>query len=365
MSRSHLLTSAVSLIMVGGLLCVAVSAQSPAPATTHTLPATSAPEQAGSTVLAVGSVTDTAGNGTLRQLHDGDAIYSGDAISTGDDSYADLTFEDGGRMLLRPNTDFQIQQYHYDPAAHAYALAPPTEPNSYAQTAPAPGSVPIRPPPQPAPAPAAPTVSTPAQTEHESALFRLLKGGLSAISGFIGHVEHQDYALETPVATIGIRGTGYEVRYCDSGCATGQQGLYTGVGAGTISVRNQAGESLTSAGHYGYLQNRHALFTHLQYPPRALARMRLPQRYRQRAARNFRLIQQHRLQHWRNAFQFRRRAKPDLRAHPYTSPHGMRSAPPARRPPAVDYRTQHHERRLRKRRRHPPFHRLDVASMHA
>ncbi len=267
-------------------------AQDTPPAGTYTAAAAPAPrgpqpEQAGNAVLAVGTVTATSATGR-RQLRDGDAIYSGDAISTGDDSYADLDFEDGGRMLLRPDTDFQIQRYHYDPAAHGYALAVA---QVTASSTPPPAS------PQP----------TEVQQRHEGAFFRLIKGGFRAISGFIGHVEHQDYAVDTPVATIGIRGTGYEVRYCANNCAPGEQGLYTGVDKGAIALRNQAGESITTAGHFGYVENRTALFRRLHHPPRALRHMNLPARYRERDRGNFRRIQMRRQYRWRQAAERRRR----------------------------------------------------------
>ena len=307
-------------------------------------------EPAGSVVLAVGAVTDTAGNGTLRQLHDGDEIYSGDFISTGDDSYADLDFEDGGRMLLHPDTQFQIQQYRYDPAAHGYALAPAAQPASYAQTIPGGVSTPAAPPPPAAPLPAT-TTSAP-QAEHESAFFRLFKGALSAISGFIGHVQHQDYAVETPVATIGIRGTGYELRYCDSRCGTGQQGLYTGVGSGTIAVWNQAGQSLTRAGNYGFVQNSHTQFRHLRYPPRALRHMRLPQRYRAREMHNLRVIRQRRMQRWRHIAAFRRQSRFGMDASRYRLHKGLQNSHAVRRFEA-DYRHPQSRRRLPIRKKHP------------
>lgn len=340
--------------MLAAVLCCASAFTQdlvPASVSPPVTAAVAPPEQAGSAVLAVGTVTDTASNGTVRQLHDGDPVYSGDAISTGDDSYADLDFEDGGRMLLHPDTQFQIQQYHYDAAAHNYALAPPAQPNSYAQTIP--GNAPAAVPPAPAPAPLAPTTSAPVQPEHESAFFRLLKGGLSAISGFIGHVEHQDYAVETPVATIGIRGTGYELRYCASGCAAGQQGLYTGVGSGTVAVKNQAGESLTSAGHYGYVQNRQSLFRHLQYPPRALQHMRLPIRYRAREIRNLRIIQQRRVQRWQHRAAFGPHPRANPRAYRYNGTNGLRNPQQMRRPEAGYLRPQYRHPLPVKKKKHP------------
>ncbi|MDE2197198.1 MAG: hypothetical protein KGJ56_08420, partial [Gammaproteobacteria bacterium] len=123
---------------------------------------------------------------------------------------------------------------------------------------------------------------------RENAFFRLIKGGFRALSGLIGHVDHADYAVETPVATIGIRGTGYEVRYCASNCGDSsggsQQGLYTAVGKGAIALSNDSGETVTRAGQYGYIAGRQMHFRPLARAPRALARMQLPQRYWRRDA---------------------------------------------------------------------------------
>ncbi len=279
---------ALAIVAASAGLSINLQAQNPAiPASpAASIQATPQSEQAGSAVVAVGSVTDTGIDGHTRQLQDGDSVFAGDGITTGDDSYADLDFEDGGRILLRPDTEFHIQQFHYDPAAHGYALSP-----AQASTAPA-STPPVRPPDQ-------------APPEHESALFRLIKGGFQAITGFIGHVEHQDYAVETPVATIGIRGTRYEVRYCAADCDAGEQGLFTGVGQGAISLRNQAGESLATAGHYGYVENHSAMLRLLQHPPRALQRMKLPYRYRLRDYTNFHTLQMRRRQRWRQPAQRR------------------------------------------------------------
>src|SRR5580698_312430 len=138
------------------------------------------PESAGSVALAQGSVTDQATDGTSRQLKDGDAVYPGDDFTLGDDSYLDLDLEDGGRILLRPDTSFQIQEYHFDPDAH-----------------PAAGEQPL--------------LAT-SQQKPESAFFKLVKGGLRAVDGLIGQSEPKNYGVETPVATIGVRGTAFDVR---------------------------------------------------------------------------------------------------------------------------------------------------------
>lgn len=209
-----------------------------------------AAEPAATVILAVGQVSDRTADGNQRWLRDGDRVYSGDSLSTGGDAWLDMDFDDGGRILLRPSSQFQIEQFNYQPAAHP-DNAPPT-----------------------------------AAVEHESAFFRLLKGGLRAISGLIGHAYRASYRMDTPVATIGIRGTEYDVRYCANDCndesnisSTPQNGLYTGVDKGAIALGNQAGETITTAGQYLYVRGARAPIESLRAPPMVLRHMQLPQKY--------------------------------------------------------------------------------------
>ena len=222
---------------------------------------TAGPEVAGQVALAEGSVTDTAKDGSSRTLKDGDSVYPGDAFVLGADSYLDLDLEDTGRILLRPNTTFQITSYHYEADAHEATDA---------------NGQPLIKPQQP-----------------ENAFFRLVKGGLRAIDGVIGHTTPQNYGVETPVATIGVRGTAFDVRYCGDDCAdetdaSGKpdNGLYTSVSEGTVAVKNDDGEVVTPAGHSGFVKSRKQRMQALATPPKALRHMDLPERLKPRANQN-------------------------------------------------------------------------------
>jgi len=250
----------------------APAATSAAAASTVTAPeaaTTTGPEHAGSVALAQGNVTDQATDGSSRQIKDGDAVYPGDSFTLGDDSYLDLDLEDGGRILLRPDTSFQIQEYHFDPDAH-----------------PAAGEQPL--------------LAT-SQQQPENAFFKLVKGGLRAVDGLIGQSHPQNYAINTPVATIGVRGTAFDVRYCGDDCkdeadATGapKNGLYTAVSDGSIAVKNDGGETVTKAGEYSFVQTRKAVAQRIDHAPRALRHMSLPPALKARADKNRQLIQQRR-----------------------------------------------------------------------
>ena len=142
---------------------------------------------AANVVLVTGSATVGA-----RTLSAGDKVNAGDTIVTGNNSYANLKFADGGRILLRPNTEFTVE---------AFTAVAPVAPSAV-----------------PGAAPAQSQVQT--QAESGQAFFRLLRGGFRAISGLIGKANRQSYRVTTSVATIGIRGTDYEVQLCASDCPT-------------------------------------------------------------------------------------------------------------------------------------------------
>ena len=170
---------------------------------------------AANVTLVTGRGTASAVQGGVRTLAKGDAVYSGEIVHSSANSYVDLKFSDGGYFLLRPNSRFQVVDF----ANHGGTTETPAPPPAKTETAATPAA------PAPAPAPTAPLVT--AQQDNQNgasrAFFSLLKGGFRSISGLIGKVNHDDYQVTTPVATIGIRGTDYLVVICDATCATDPQ----------------------------------------------------------------------------------------------------------------------------------------------
>lgn len=83
---------------------------------------------------------------------------------------------------------------------------------------------------------------------------KLLKGGMRTISGMIPKNKASQYALETPKATMTVRGTDYAVRICEAGdnCQidgeAAPEGLYAGVLEGGIDLGNAGGSSPAEAG---------------------------------------------------------------------------------------------------------------------
>lgn len=171
-----------------------------------------AAESAAEVVLVTGRVTAQGAAGA-RSLSSGDAVNAGDTLSVGPNSYANLRFADGGRVLLRPNTEFTVEAY-------TYKAAPLATPGA-------------------APAPAA---------GSGQAFFRLVRGGFRAISGLIGKVDPQSYRVTTPVATIGIRGTDYEVQTCTDDCPEDDDLKKAGDEPVLVASSDLAGVQLAQAG---------------------------------------------------------------------------------------------------------------------
>lgn len=151
-------------------------------------------ETAGRVSFVNGSVSATSPDGQSRALRRGDAINGGDRIETRS-GRLQIRFTDGGFVSLQPNTVFGVDQY------------------LYANKAP----------------------------EETSLFFSLLRGGMRTVTGAIGKVNKQSYKVRTPVATIGIRGTGYLAE-------TNNERTLVSVGAGLVFVENSFGNATGSAG---------------------------------------------------------------------------------------------------------------------
>jgi hypothetical protein len=192
----------------------------PGPSTAATAPAAEPSVTAAARVaLVTGSVTVTSPAG-VKSLTANDPVFEGQTINVGPNSYANLKFADGGRVLLRPNTEFAVESYRYSgPAPEAAAKA---------ATGTAPGVT--------------------SATVSGNAFFRLVRGGFRAVSGFLGKGEQQQYKVTTPAATIGIRGTDYEVQTCSDDCPSQAQAA---AGGTEVAATTLAGIEVAQAGGGG------------------------------------------------------------------------------------------------------------------
>ena len=163
--------------------------------------------QAGEVVKVVGRASAATAEGDLRRLDQGQPVNNGDTVITATSSFVRMKLSDGGYVVLRPNTRFQIADYNYSDKA-----------------------------------------------EESRSVFSLLKGGFRAVTGLIGQRNHGAVSYRTAVATIGIRGTDLEVIDCSDGCpdlsVNAQEGLYFKVHQGGINV----GDTPIDQGRGGFAQ---------------------------------------------------------------------------------------------------------------
>lgn len=207
----------------------------------------SAAEQAATVTLATGRANITTPQGIIRSISKDDAINAGDTVITGPSSYINLKFTDGGRILVRPNSRFQVAEYRFTPERSGEN----TQRDRNVET-----------------------------RGGGNAIFRLLKGGFRSVTGLIGRENRENFEVRTPVATIGIRGTDFEARLCSGDCfdvdPMPQDGLYTGVFEGGIAVRNSAAVFDRDPGEYAFVPAADQSATALPKRPRVLAQDPMP-----------------------------------------------------------------------------------------
>ena len=140
---------------------------------------------AGKTILARGAVVATdATSEQQRSLKRRDNVYGVDKITTGEKSKAQFSMSDGGLIALKENSVLNIANYEFDAA-----------------------------------------------TQQGSASIELIKGGLRSISGVIKK-NGGSYNVKTPVGSIGIRGTHFELQLVDGD-------MYVAVWDGAIDLTLQ------------------------------------------------------------------------------------------------------------------------------
>lgn len=144
-----------------------------------------------------GKINAVSKDNQQRELKLKSDLFEGDKIITGKKAYAVIVFNDESKMTLKAETEVVIEKHHF---------------------------------------------VTP-ESDENGATYKLIKGGIRALTGLISKIKKDNYKLKTPSATIGIRGTGFDVVWlgsCSGGAAS--CGLNVAVWKGSIFARNEAGE---------------------------------------------------------------------------------------------------------------------------
>lgn len=182
-------------------LCLALFALSPALACAGV---------AGRVQFVAGDVRIVDAQGREQPLRKGQEVNEGDTVLSASGASAQLRMIDGGILALRPGTQLKIVGYQFNGK----------------------------------------------EDGSENASFSLLKGGLRAITGIIGKTNKERYKIDTPSATIGIRGTDHEpvvvLPAPDGALAAAAPGTYDKVNVGATALTTQAGTTLVAANQVGF-----------------------------------------------------------------------------------------------------------------
>lgn len=180
-----------------------------------------------------GTVTQLSGplmvkkpDGKVKVLALKSEVESGDTLVTEKNTYALVKFIDNSEITLKPSTTFVVEQFAFEAG----------------------------------------------QPALDQASFSLVKGGLRSLSGLLGKRNKEKFALKTPVATIGIRGTYFTVTFIGPPLPTPTvplaptrstapsapslaPGLYVEVIDGEVFVKNGGGTQNFTGGQIGYTPN--------------------------------------------------------------------------------------------------------------
>jgi hypothetical protein len=166
------------------------------------LASASSAESAGKVVFSSAGVTIQSATGTIKPAAKGVELESGDTIATGAGSIQ-MRMSDDAFFSLRPNTTFRFDEYHRNP-------------------------------------------NDPAK---ERSFVSLLKGGLRSVTGLIGKNSHKNYRLNSPAATLGIRGTDFSITSNDKGDTFS-------VSSGGVTVCNTGGCVDVNPGQSAFAPNQ-------------------------------------------------------------------------------------------------------------
>lgn len=164
-----------------------------------------------------GPVHIVSADGSRTAAAVGQTLSVGQTVQTQADGELHAVTQDGGFLAVRPNTTLQMLQYRAS------------------------------------------------QDDQASMTLSLVRGALRSITGWIGKLNPSGYRVNTPTATVGIRGTDHETVVLEHANGRDAPGTYDTVLEGATVVRSAQGEIHLQAGEHGYAARDGAA------PPRRLA----------------------------------------------------------------------------------------------
>ncbi len=163
-------------------------------------------------------------SGELLAAIKGTEVNEGDVIFSGSPALAQLKMDDGGTLVVRPNTRLTIATFRFNGK----------------------------------------------EDGTERATYRLDRGSVRAITGQIGKTYKQNYLIQTPTASIGVRGTDHEPVFIpknEDGYLGAKPGTYDKVNTGETYIETKAGLVVIKPNSVGYAENESSVPTILPSMP--------------------------------------------------------------------------------------------------
>ena len=156
-------------------------------------------------------------SGQQRVAKMGESVMQGETLISGKPALAQIKMDDGGVLVLWPNSRLKISVYQYNGKLDG----------------------------------------------TERAEYALTQGGVRSITGEIGKVNRANYKMQTPIAYIGVRGTDHETVFIPQP-ATGEiplgpPGVYDKVNVGETFLKNQAGQVVIMPNTVGFAASTTAM----------------------------------------------------------------------------------------------------------
>jgi hypothetical protein len=166
-------------------------------------------KRVGSVLAADGQVIAVGKDKISRKISVGEAVYVGDKLITGANGFLRLAMIDNAKLDLRCYSIMVIEEYALN-------------------------------------------------NNDSRSILKLLEGSLRKVTGSIGKMTGDVYELQTPVASVGVRGTEYALRVFQSkGCGgtidTDDEGLFLQVINGLVDVKNSAATTVVESGNQLYI----------------------------------------------------------------------------------------------------------------
>jgi hypothetical protein len=157
-----------------------------------------ATQAAGQFLSVAGDVRIVARDGAQRAAAPAAEFREGESIVTGPDALGQIRMADGALMSVRADTEMKLDRFSY----------------------------------------------TGQNDPNPSFLLSVVKGGFRTITGLIGKIKRESYRVATPSATLGIRGTDFELVHVQQQLPQTPAGTYNRVYEGVTTFQNIAGATV-------------------------------------------------------------------------------------------------------------------------